>query len=123
MFRDKFAGWRSARREMVSVIVAMADSLSDPAIEALRRASANPDVDGLRPPVIYVAPLGATVEDVRAVGAYFEHAEMRPLFFSTFKLLVVRATAGQFSRWPALPGASVGRFRPDGSSGDDTGGR
>ncbi len=106
VFLERSDDWSRVPWTGFTAIFAMGDPIADPLAAAFTLERSRSTSPSRARPAVLVAEGKQALAELRPVAGLFEHIEIKPLFLSTFKLLVTRARAGQFSAWPALPGGA-----------------
>lgn len=106
VFLERSDDWSRVPWTGFTAIFTMGDPIADPLAAAFTLERGRSGSPSRSRPAVLVAEGKQALEELRPVARVFEHIEIKPLFLSTFKLLVTRARAGQFSAWPALPGGA-----------------
>ena len=99
--------WPSVTWEERDAVVVMIARPRDPFIAELKEQRGEKRKGEQKVPFICFVPQNTDLTDFAAAGTMFEHVECKPVFLSTFKLIVTRACRGAYSTWPALPEAIV----------------
>lgn len=107
VFLDRKDDWSRVPWSSFTAIFAVGDPIADPLVAAFTLERGESGSASRASPAILVAEGKSALEELRPVCGIYEHIEIKPLFLSTFKLLVTRARTGRFSAWPGLPAGSA----------------
>lgn len=109
VFLERRDDWARVPWTGFTAIFAIGDPIADPLVAAFTLERSRSGSPSRARPAMLVAEGKSALAELRPVARVYEHIEIKPLFLSTFKLLVTRARAGEFSAWPALPGGTAGK--------------